>query len=160
VYNRRFFDEALPREMSKAERHRLPLLLFMIDIDDFKTYNEANLHQGGDEALAQIGEVLKKACRAYDIVTRYGGDEFAVLFPGAGKDNVHELSGRITRDVRNYPFNGLDALPSGHMSVSIGAACYPDDATTPRELVRKADEAMARAKLLGKDRLALYERGA
>ncbi len=81
VHNRRYLDEALAAEVAKSLRLGSPFLLLMIDIDDFKIYNDRNGHPKGDEALSKIGKLLKSACRGYDIVARYGGEEFAIVFP-------------------------------------------------------------------------------
>ncbi|MCA1961430.1 MAG: diguanylate cyclase [Desulfomonile sp.] len=157
VYNRRHFDEALDREIRKAKLHTGSLVLVMLDIDDFKIYNDLHGHQKGDEALVHFGQILKSACRASDIVSRYGGEEFAVIFPGAGKEQAPELCSRIMSRVQEFPFEGAETLPFKTMTVSIGAACFPEDASSATELVRLADNALYRAKKSGKNtvRLAL-----
>ncbi len=149
IHNRRYFDEALRAETQKALRHSLPMVLIMIDIDDFKIYNDRNGHQKGDEALAQIGQLLKSACRGYDIVARYGGEEFVIVFPGAGKENALELSSRIISEVRGATFECEHVMPSGSLNISIGVACFPDHAASADDLVRAADEALYAAKKAG-----------
>jgi diguanylate cyclase (GGDEF)-like protein len=154
-YNRRFFDEALAAEIRKAMEHETGLVLLMIDIDDFKIYNDNHGHQKGDEVLTRIGEILRSACRGYDIVTRYGGEEFAVLFPGAGKENAPMLAARIMSHMRNTRFPGEEVLPLNRLTVSIGAACCPENAGTAQELVKAADEALYEAKKQGKNGVIL-----
>jgi diguanylate cyclase (GGDEF)-like protein len=154
VFNRRHFNEALEAEVQKAMYHKTPLVLLMIDIDDFKIYNDCNGHPKGDQALTILGRLLNSCCRSSDVVTRYGGEEFAVIFPGATKEHAAELSDRISSTVRNSCFDGECCLPLGSLTVSIGAACLPDDADNSEDLLRCADEALYRAKHTGKDRVA------
>ncbi|MBI4962043.1 MAG: diguanylate cyclase [Desulfomonile tiedjei] len=155
IHNRRYFDEALVAEVIKAKRFGTGLVLLLIDIDDFKIYNDCNGHQRGDEALAKMGEILKAACRGYDIVTRYGGEEFAILFPGATTKNAYELASRIVNEVRQTHFEGQHRLPSGTLTISMGVACYPEDATDAIDLVSRADEALYEAKNRGKNRITM-----
>lgn len=156
VYNRRYLDESLQREIQKAERQGGDLVLLMVDIDDFKIYNDRNGHQMGDQALVQLGEILRSTCRAYDIVTRYGGEEFAVLVTGADRANASGVADRIVSKVRAAKFSGEESLPSGSLTVSVGMAAYPWDATTPEELLRCADQALYEAKGDGKDTIRVY----
>lgn len=156
IYNRRFFDEALKLELVKAHRHKTPVLLFMIDIDYFKVYNDLMGHVKGDEALAAIANVIKGACRGYDIVTRYGGEEFAIIFPGAGKGEASTLAERIMDNIRNEPIPGAEGMPFGIMTVSIGAAGFPDDAGNHEDLLRCSDQALYAAKRAGRNTLRVY----
>jgi len=142
-YNRRYFNEVLASEVQKAIEHRTSLVLLMIDIDDFKIYNDNLGHQKGDDVLTRIGEIIKSACRAYDVVTRYGGEEFAVIYPGAGKGNEAVLAARVINHVRKTSFEGEELLPLHRLTVSIGAASCPDDASTAEDLIKRADEATA-----------------
>jgi len=157
IHNRRYFNEALQAEVIKAKRFGSGLVLLLIDIDDFKIYNDCNGHQKGDEALAEMGRILKSACRGYDIVTRYGGEEFAILFPGATTKNAYELASRIVSEVRETHFEGEHLLPSGALTISIGVACFPEDAGDAVDLVRRADEALYEAKNRGKNRIVMRE---
>jgi diguanylate cyclase (GGDEF)-like protein len=155
VRNRRYFDEALEDEITKAEKHTHSLLLFLIDIDYFKVYNDHHGHQQGDDALTRMAQLFKTTCRGSDIVTRYGGEEFAILFPGPSLDNAPELARRILKEVRCCEFNGQECLPSGSLTVSIGMACYPNHAKTGEKLLLCADRALYEAKRAGKDRAVL-----
>lgn len=151
VNNRRYLDEALDAEIEKARMHETSLILIMIDIDNFKVYNDLNGHQKGDAALARVGRLLKSVCRSYDIVTRYGGEEFAMVFPRADTDKAMDLANRILNEVRETTFEGEEMLPSGALTVSVGVATFPDRATTPEELVECADRALYDAKKAGKN---------
>lgn len=157
IHNRRYFDEAISAEIKKAARHNLSLVLLMIDIDDFKQYNDINGHQKGDSALSKLGQVLKSTCRAYDIVCRYGGEEFAIIFPGASPDYASELAVRVMNDVCCTEFENAETLPQGRLTVSIGVACFPENAGNPRDLIRVADMALYRAKKLGKNNMVICE---
>jgi diguanylate cyclase (GGDEF)-like protein len=156
VNNRRFLDEALEREVKKSQLHGTSFLLVMIDIDDFKIYNDQNGHIAGDEALARIGSLLKAVCRDYDIITRYGGEEFAIVFPRADKSYAMELAGRILNEVRETKFEGEERLPSRALTVSIGVASYPEHATSADGMVQCADEALYSAKKAGKNTIRIY----
>jgi diguanylate cyclase (GGDEF)-like protein len=156
IHNRRHFDESLESEVRKASRHKGSLVLLMIDLDDFKLYNDNLGHQKGDEALRTIALLFKTTCRIYDIVTRYGGEEFAIIFPGASAENALELAERVRQEVMDTPFEGEHLLPGGRLTVSIGAACFPGDAHGAEELLRCADQALYEAKNSGKNRIVLF----
>lgn len=156
IYNRRFFDESLKLEIVKSTRLETPVLLCMIDIDHFKIYNDINGHQNGDRVLAKVGQVLKTSCRGYDVVTRYGGEEFAIIFPRTDKNEANSLAARIIRGIREASFNGEDTMPLGFLTVSIGMACCPDDAVNGDDLIRCADEALYSAKKSGRNAVRIY----
>jgi len=157
VYNRRFFDEALKAEIQKSVNQNIPLVLVMIDIDDFKSYNDCNGHQQGDEALVRMARLFKSACRSYDIVSRYGGEEFAIIFPGAGREHAVELGNRIVREVEATHFEGEHLVPSGSLTVSVGVACFPEHADNAQELICYADQALYLAKHRGKNTILIWE---
>jgi diguanylate cyclase (GGDEF)-like protein len=155
IRNRRYFDESLAEELQKAQRQGTTLVLLLIDIDNFKVYNDRNGHQKGDEALTIVAQLFKSTCRGYDIVTRYGGEEFAILFPGAPLENAMNLADRILAEVRRTVFHGADQVPGGRLTVSIGVACFPDHALNAEDLVRVADKALFYAKSNGKNSVEL-----
>jgi diguanylate cyclase (GGDEF)-like protein len=156
IHNRRFFDEALETEIQKANRLSMTLVLVMIDIDDFKLYNDSNGHQKGDAALVKIAQLFKSACRASDIVARYGGEEFVIIFPGAGQEHAMELSRRIVQEVAAADFDGQNLVPSGSLTVSIGVACFPEHAGSASALIQCADQALYEAKKHGKNTIRLW----
>jgi diguanylate cyclase (GGDEF)-like protein len=156
IHNRRHFDESLEVEIRKAMRHDSAVTLLMIDMDDFKIYNDRNGHVKGDEALRQVAQLFKSTCRIYDIVTRYGGEEFAIIFPGAGVEHAMELAERVRLEVDNASVEGQELLPSGSLTVSVGVACYPDHALTAADLTGCADEALYEAKNAGKNSVKLW----
>ncbi len=156
VNNRRYLDEALKTKILNSRSQGTSFVLLMIDIDDFKTYNDMNGHPMGDEALARIGRLLKSVCRNYDIVTRYGGEEFAIIFHQVDTCNALELAYRILKEVRESKFDGDHTQPTGSLTVSIGVASFPDHATTADGLVRCADQALYAAKKSGKNTIEIF----
>jgi diguanylate cyclase (GGDEF)-like protein len=156
IRNRRYFDEALEAEIQRASREGATFVLLMIDIDNFKVYNDVNGHQKGDEALKKIAALFTAACRSYDTVSRYGGEEFAIIFPGVDRSNAFELASRIQWAMRRTEFDGAEFIPSGALTVSIGIACFPEDARTGEDLLHRADTALYDAKNGGKNQTRIY----
>lgn len=149
-YNRRAFEEHLQVEMVRARRYERPLCLLLLDLDDFKQINDELGHLIGDHALARVGEVLRSTFRTTDRVCRYGGDEFAVIFPETSKEDVLRLAERLCRQISKiFP----DTAIRMSITASIGVASYPRDATRPEDLVLAADRALYRAKNSGRNRV-------
>ena len=153
--NRRCFDDTLASEWARALRQCQPLSLLMVDVDNFKAYNDANGHLGGDECLKRIATAVASEMRANDLVARYGGEEFAVLLPNQSLKGAAIVAERIRRRVELLQLpNGL--APLRQVTVSIGAATAiagPDNEAS--ELVATADAALYRAKHLGRNRISL-----
>jgi len=157
--NRRCFDETLNAEWQRALRQRQPLSLLMVDVDNFKAYNDANGHLGGDECLKRIATAVASEMRANDLVARYGGEEFAVILPNQSLKGASIVAERIRRRVEQLrvPLYGAAChAPLQHVTVSIGAATAiagPDNDAS--QLVAIADAALYRAKHLGRNRISL-----
>ncbi len=156
--NRRYFDEYLDREFSRAQRERSPLSMIMIDVDHFKEYNDNNGHQAGDECLSIIatamGITLK---RPADLIARYGGDEFAAILPDTDNEGAQGVARRILEAVRSadlkvYPNSESDT----RITISAGVATFVPKCNTRTErledLIAQADDAMYQAKFEGRDR--------
>lgn len=158
VYNYRHFKECLELEFGRALRYSYPVSLMMVDIDDFKIYNDVNGHIKGNEMLKGLAHLFERSMRKSDIIARYGGEEFAVILPHTGRSDALEIAGRFRVIVREKKFENEDVLPGGKLTVSIGIASCPVDASTTRELVELADRALYRAKYEGKDRVCLCEK--
>lgn len=156
VYNHRYLHEVLSREIERAKRYPANLSLLMVDVDDFKRYNDVNGHLAGDRALRAVAKTLSGGIRQVDLVARYGGEEFAIILPNANKHTAHTLAARLRSRVSQLRVEGEEAFPGGQLTVSIGLATYPDDATTKDDLITRADKALYRAKAYGKNRIFAF----
>lgn len=149
-YNRRGLEEHLGVELVRARRYERPLCILLLDLDQFKEINDVLGHQAGDYVLRKVGEVLRSAFRTTDRVCRYGGDEFAVIFPETPKDEVVRLAERLRKKIAKlFP----DATIPGVLTPSIGVAAFPADASEPDDLIKTADQAMYRAKEAGRNQV-------
>ena len=166
LFNRRYFDQALAREVERSRRYSHQFTLGIFDIDYFKEYNDTHGHPAGDAALRQFADVLRFATRATDVIVRYGGEEFAVVFPRTGENEkgsrpgAGHFSGRIRTFVEAHPFPGAATQPGGKLTVSGGLAVFPDDvgeegttAQFAETLIQRADERLFRAKGDGRNRI-------
>jgi diguanylate cyclase (GGDEF)-like protein/PAS domain S-box-containing protein len=153
--NRRCFDDTLHGEWQRALRQQQPLSLLMVDVDNFKQYNDAYGHLGGDECLQRIARAVANEMRANDLVARYGGEEFAVILPNQSLKGAAIVAERIRCRVEQLRLPNLGSQPHV-VTVSIGAAtalASPD--TDPSQLVATADSALYRAKHMGRNRISL-----
>ena len=153
VFNKRHFQERLSAEIRRAERDGQQVSLFLLDIDDFKNYNDTNGHVAGDEVLKKMGQLLRGSIREDDVVARYGGEEFVILYPGASKALAYRLAQGLRRAVESHPFTGGERQPLGAVTISGGVASYPQDAPSEVELIRAADHALYQAKNAGRNRI-------
>lgn len=144
--NRQEFDAALEREFSRAQRSGAPLSLVLVDVDHFKAVNDTHGHQRGDEVLRQVGAGLEQLVRREDVAARYGGEEFVVLLPGVDGAGGSAFAERVRLRLRD----GVEDVP---VTVSVGVACYPDNAVELEGLVGCADAALYEAKRTGRDRV-------
>jgi len=150
LYNRRFFSVRLEEEMSRYRRFNHPVSLVLMDLDGFKAVNDEMGHMVGDETLRDIGQILMKHSRGINVVSRYGGDEFAVLLVETSKAGAQLYADRIRQIIESYPFSHRRPI-----TASFGIASLPDDeATTSESLIRAADEALYAAKRAGKNQVA------
>lgn len=151
-YNRRGFDAHMRVEVGRARRYGRPLSLLLVDIDHFKWINDSMGHPAGDYALRRLGQFLQNAFRTTDWVCRFGGDEFAVIFPETPKDEVARLAERLRVQIASlFPD---EALRRG-MTASVGVASLPVDGEEPDQLIKAADRAMYRAKGTGRNRVVV-----
>ncbi len=155
LYNHRHFHERLGLEVERSARNGLPLSLLMIDVDHFKHYNDHHGHPAGDEVLRQIARLLTEGRRANDLVARYGGEEFGVVLVDTAKFTAAKLAERIRERIAGFGFHHADAQPLAKISISVGVASFPDDASDADVLVRSADAALYGAKRAGRDRVVL-----
>jgi diguanylate cyclase (GGDEF)-like protein len=159
VANRRLFDETFAREWGRAQRAGASLALLMADIDHFKKHNDQYGHQAGDDCLKQVAAALAAAARrAGDLVARYGGEEFAVLLPGMDVASAAALAERMRKAVEAIRLPYVEATATRHVGVSIGvAAVVPGGSLRPEALVSAADEALYRAKAVGRNQVIVAE---
>lgn len=156
LYNRRYMEETLERELSRAEREHLPVGVMMFDIDHFKNFNDLEGHDAGDALLRELGTLLNRSIRGSDIVCRYGGEEFLVVLPGATKENAVLRAEELRLCIKDMLVYHRDK-PLAKCTVSIGVAAYPEDETSIERLLKAADNALYRAKNEGRDRVAAAE---
>lgn len=153
--NRRCFDDTLHAEWARALRMKQPLSLLMVDVDNFKAYNDANGHLGGDECLKRIATAVASEMRANDLVARYGGEEFAVILPNQSLKGAAIVAERIRCRVEQLQVPNRLA-PTQHVTVSIGAAtAIASPENNASQLVATADAALYRAKHMGRNRISL-----
>jgi diguanylate cyclase (GGDEF)-like protein len=149
LYNYRYFQEALSREIARSTRHGKSFSLILLDVDSFKRYNDKNGHQLGDDALRIIGEILLQRIRKSDIAARYGGDEFVVLLPEVGREHGMQIAEALREAIAGHPFHGRKTQPRGSVTASFGMAVYPEDGPDHSSLFREADRTMYLAKEAG-----------
>jgi diguanylate cyclase (GGDEF)-like protein len=154
LFNRRHFDAALPRLLAAANASGHPLALVIADIDDFKLFNDSQGHQAGDRALQAAGNALRRAVRKADVCFRIGGEEFAVLLPDASAASAAEIGERIRLAFQQLPIAGTQR----HPTLSLGVALLrPTDSA--QSFIKRADDAMHRAKRNGKNRVEIELQG-
>jgi diguanylate cyclase (GGDEF)-like protein len=150
LYNRRFFSLRLEEELSRYRRFNHPVSVVLLDLDGFKSVNDSLGHAVGDDTLRDVAQILMKHSRGINVVSRYGGDEFAVLLVETSKAGARLYADRIREVVAKYPFAHGKIL-----TASFGVASLPDDeASTAEDLFRFADEALYAAKRAGKNQVA------
>lgn len=152
LFNRRFLDEWLDRELHRAAREETALALLMLDLDHFKRFNDSFGHDGGDAVLREVGKVLQEELRSGDIACRLGGEELAVVAPGTTAAGATILAERIRQRVESLLVvaNGQSL---GGVTVSIGIAAFPNDGQVAENLMRAADHALYSAKGNGRNRV-------
>jgi diguanylate cyclase (GGDEF)-like protein len=149
LYNRRFFSLRLEEELSRYRRFNHPVSVVLLDLDGFKAVNDEFGHTVGDGTLREIASILMKHSRGINVVSRYGGDEFAVLLVETSKAGARLYADRIREVVAKYPFSHGKIV-----TASFGVASLPDDeAATAEDLFRSADEALLAAKRAGKNQV-------
>ncbi|HEX3251765.1 MAG TPA: diguanylate cyclase [Pyrinomonadaceae bacterium] len=154
--NRRYLEERLAEELSRSKRYDYPMSFLMIDIDDFKAYNDKNGHQAGDLALQITAHCLKGALRQADVASRYGGEEFCILLPQTGVSEAGVIADRIRQRVSTTHFPHGKSQPLGRVTISVGVSTFAKNVDTPENIIAAADRALYHAKSLGKDRVEFY----
>ncbi len=154
LFNRRYLEESLARELARCERRGLPLSVMMMDLDHFKAFNDLHGHVGGDTLLSGFGQLLLRLARAEDIACRYGGEEFTLILPETDAQTARERAESIRAAVGAMRIRHMgQELPA--VTVSIGVASFPLNGREGESLIRHADEALYRAKRGGRDRVEM-----
>lgn len=157
LHNRRYLEARLAEELSRSKRYDYPLSFMMIDIDDFKVYNDLNGHQAGDRALEITAQCLHAALRKVDVASRYGGEEFSILLPQTSLEEAGVIADRIRRKIMTTPYPHGRTQPSGAVTVSIGLSTFSSGLDSAEAIVRAADRALYHAKGHGKNRAYAYQ---
>ncbi len=152
LFNRRYMDETLVRELSRVKRKEAPLSVIMIDVDHFKRLNDTAGHAAGDEVLRRVAEELASAVRREDVACRYGGEEFALIMPELTIEGAVERAEKLRRAVEDL-FVEVGGRRVGPVTASFGVACYPMHGSSGEALLQVADEALYRAKTGGRNRV-------
>lgn len=153
LFNHRYFVENLANKYQIGKIDKKVLAILMLDVDDFKKYNDRNGHPAGDEVLKGIAKTLRATVREEDIPARYGGEEFAVLLWDVNKEQALQVAERIRKTISEHPFPYRELQPGGKVTVSIGVAISP--AESAQKLLEQADGALYRAKRTGKNKVEM-----
>ncbi len=149
LWNYGYFQYKLDEEITKAKTHNYKVSVIMLDIDDFKKFNDTFGHQAGDEVLKKIAYILKENLRKIDIAARYGGEEFALILPYTNKEEAKIIGERVRKNIEGAKILNTTITISG------GVSSFNEDACTKDELVKKADFALYKAKREGKNKIIL-----
>jgi diguanylate cyclase (GGDEF)-like protein len=151
LYNRRYFEQVLPQEFDRACRYGQTFGLLMIDVDNFKSFNDTFGHPMGDRILATIAATIEKALRSVDFAFRYGGEEFVVILPETSLKSACKVAERIRRRVISDTRKLMRSISMESVTVSVGVASYPRDEDDADMLVARADDLLYQAKAAGKN---------
>jgi diguanylate cyclase (GGDEF)-like protein/PAS domain S-box-containing protein len=158
LFNRRYMEESLEREMRRASRGRHPVGIIMLDLDHFKKFNDSYGHDAGDALMRIVGNTLQRSIRAEDIACRYGGEEFTLILPEASLVDAAQRAESIRESIRNLNIQHRRQQLGG-VTISAGVAIFPDHGPTGDAVLRAADAALYQAKSRGRDRVAINHAG-
>ncbi|HET6150778.1 MAG TPA: diguanylate cyclase [Polyangia bacterium] len=156
LFNRRYTEETLTRELHRAERQSTSMSMLAVDVDHFKRFNDTFGHEAGDKVLREIAKLLIEETRGGDVASRMGGEELLVVLPGASLENACVKAERIRLAIKNLQVTHL-GIPLGPITVSVGVAAFPEQGRQAEDLLRAADVALYRAKAEGRDRVVMAE---
>jgi diguanylate cyclase (GGDEF)-like protein len=156
LYNSRFLNSTLRREVERSKRYRTPVSLIFLDLDGFKNVNDQHGHLFGSRTLVEVGTVIRGTVREIDVVSRFGGDEFTVILPQTGPEGALTIAERIRQRISETRFLESHGLVV-HISASVGIASFPDHGRSKDDLIARADQAMYLVKGRGKNGVALAE---
>jgi diguanylate cyclase (GGDEF)-like protein/PAS domain S-box-containing protein len=156
LFNRRYLEESLERELRRAGRNKRSLGAIMLDLDDFKDYNDTFGHEAGDTLLRELGNFLKTNIRGEDIACRYGGEEFALILPEASIEGTRQRAEQLREGVKHLEVQHRGQSLGG-VTLSVGVAMFPEHGTTADDILRAADAALYQAKATGRDRVVIWQ---
>lgn len=156
LWNHGYFQHILQEEIERSRDENASLSLIMLDIDNFKNYNDTLGHQAGDETLKDIAKIIKDTCRKIDYPCRYGGEEFSIILPKTAKQEANLIAQRLRQAVEEYPFKQEEIQPNKQLTVSIGVASFPEDGNEKPDLISSADKALYIAKDGGRNKVSVY----
>jgi len=154
VFNRRYMEETLERELLRAARKRFSLGIIMLDVDGFKRFNDAYGHAAGDAILRELGNLLLKHVRGDDIPSRFGGDEFIIVLPDASRAVTYARAELICRDAEQSHFQ-IEGQVLETVTLSLGVAVFPENGSTSAAILKAVDGALYRAKHEGRGRVSM-----
>lgn len=155
LYNHRYFQDTLRKQIDIARRYNQAFSLIIIDIDFFKKFNDTYGHQAGDAVLRQVAKILKNNSRATDYVCRYGGEEMTIILPNTSAEDALFNANRICKAVADTPFH-LTPVDKVNVTISLGVSTFPDNAQTPQDLIEWADKGLYYAKEHGRNQVGRY----
>jgi diguanylate cyclase (GGDEF)-like protein/PAS domain S-box-containing protein len=156
LFNRRFMEESLEREVRRAARNQRPLGIIMLDLDYFKRFNDTFGHDAGDAVLRELGMLLRTQIRGEDIACRYGGEEFTLILPESSLETTRERAELLRESVRHMEVR-LRNQSLGPTTLSLGVAVFPDHGHSGDSVLQAADGALYRAKAAGRDRVLVAD---
>jgi diguanylate cyclase (GGDEF)-like protein len=156
LFNRRYMEEFMERELHRAKRSNVPIGIIMFDIDNFKSFNDTAGHDAGDKVLQALADLLKAQIREEDIACRFGGEEFILILPEMTLDKVKERAEDLRSRTQSLVLNHKDK-PLGPITISLGVAVFPLHGVTAEVLIKSADKALYHAKKSGKNRVVVSE---
>jgi diguanylate cyclase (GGDEF)-like protein len=159
LFNRRYFDERLHEELHRGTRYNSFFSLAILDIDDFKLFNDTEGHLAGDGVLKAITHIARESLRSIDVIARYGGEEFAIIMPETRKDEAFLVAERTRKNIEELMSGHWEKFPHKDITVSIGIASFPWDGKDAATLIRSSDKALYRAKVSGKNRTVVWGTG-
>jgi diguanylate cyclase (GGDEF)-like protein len=154
LFNRNYLEEVLERELLRAAQEELSLGITMLDVDDFKRFNDTWGHAAGDKILRELGGLLLTQVNGEDIACRYGGDEFIIVLPDASREVIRERADRLCEHTRRLKIH-FKGQTFEMITFSVGVASFPENGSTSAEILKVADTALYRAKHQGRGRVVV-----
>ena len=158
LYNQTHFFQMLEDHLKKAKRYNEVFSLLLFDIDNFKNYNDNNGHINGSGAIKKVGHIVADTFRTFDISARYGGDEYVIFLPNTDKIGAFLAGDRLRDRISKSKFPGMEKQPQKSITVSMGIASFPEDASTREEILDRADKALYYSKENGRNKVTLFKK--